>query len=74
MSVNLQKNVVLYGVAAQQLNKITEKGYRLDEAREGHDLGLSICADIVDSYQGQLDFSRSTLGGLKVSVTIPVIH
>ncbi len=60
------------GVASEYLDKITEKGYRLDENREGHGLGLSICADIVDSYQGEIQFTRSMLGGLKVEVQIPV--
>ena len=60
------------GVDAQHLNKITQKGYRLDETRQGHGIGLSICADIVAGYQGTLAFDRAALGGLRVDVIIPV--
>jgi signal transduction histidine kinase len=60
------------GVDTEHFHKITQKGYRLDENREGHGLGLSICADIVASYQGRLDFQRSKWQGLKVEVSLPL--
>lgn len=60
------------GVAVDLLQKITRKGARLDESVEGHGLGLSICVDIVNSYQGTLDFGRSELGGLRAEVGLPM--
>ncbi|ODR85490.1 sensor histidine kinase [Shewanella xiamenensis] len=62
------------GVSDSDLTVITERGIRLDESVQGHGLGLSICKDIVESYQGELSFTHSTLGGLKVSVILPQPH
>lgn len=62
------------GVSDCDLTVITGRGIRLDESVQGHGLGLSICKDIVESYQGELSFTHSTLGGLKVSVILPQPH
>lgn len=61
------------GVDKQKVDLMTMKGYRLDESRQGHGLGLSICADIVQTYQGRLQFGDSKMGGLKVDVCLPLI-
>ena len=37
----------------------------------GTGLGLSIINGVVESFQGNLDFSQSELGGLKVEITLP---
>jgi len=58
------------GLNVEQIEKIKNRGVRLDETIEGHGLGLSICRDIVDSYNGEIQFSQSTLGGLKVTVQL----
>ncbi len=60
------------GVDQQQMEMITSKGVRLDESKQGHGLGLTICADIADSYHGTLSFDKSALGGLKVEVRLPL--
>ncbi|SEI55080.1 Signal transduction histidine kinase [Allopseudospirillum japonicum] len=61
------------GVAAASLALLTQRGVRLDEqAGAGHGLGLSICQAIVESYQGELAFQASPLGGLQVNVRLPL--
>lgn len=73
-SSNGQEQAVLFcieddgeGVDEALLEQLTLRGTKLDEAVTGHGLGLSICKSICDSYQAELTFARSALGGLKVS-------
>lgn len=55
------------------IQHLTKRGIRLDEAIQGHGLGLAIALDIVEFYGGVLQISRSNaLGGLLVSVTLPL--
>lgn len=61
------------GCADADLERIAQRGVRLDEARAGHGLGLAIVRNIVSSYGGELSLGRSSrLGGMLVSVSIPV--
>ena len=60
------------GVPPERAEELTQRGSRLDEAREGHGLGLAIVRDIVDTYRGDLRFhSSQELGGLAVTVSLP---
>ena len=59
------------GCTEAELDRISERGVRLDEGVEGHGLGLAIAKDIVKLYGGTLAFDRSlTLGGFRVRVTL----
>ncbi len=62
------------GLTIQQMKQIDRRGVRLDETVAGHGLGLGICNDIIDTYQGSRSFSESDLGGLMVVVEIPLNH
>lgn len=48
-----------------------KRGKRLDETISGTGFGLAIAKDIVEAYGGDLEMSKSDLGGLKVSVRLP---
>ena len=55
------------------LADLGERGTRLDEAVDGHGLGLSIAREIVDSYDGRLKLGRSdTLGGFSAIIELPI--
>jgi len=56
------------GLAAREIEQILNRGTRLDEATEGQGIGLAVVADIVESYNIELEFSGASLGGLQVSL------
>ena len=83
LSISVNINVVVVtvedngpGVEENHLPHLFEHLYRVDNSRNretgGTGLGLSICAHIVDAHQGKINASRSTLGGLKVTITLPL--
>lgn len=57
------------GVETEELELLTNRGKRMDEATMGHGLGLSIVKDIAEQYEIELTFSHSDLGGLKISLS-----
>ena len=64
------------GIPREHLRRVTERFYRVDEARSresgGTGLGLAIVKHIVERHKGALDL-RSTVGkGTEVTVTLPV--
>ena len=59
------------GISKEKIREIETRGHRLDEAGEGHGLGLSIVREIIDLNNAQITYGRSEkLGGLKVSIRI----
>jgi signal transduction histidine kinase len=60
------------GIDAALRDEVLSRGSRLDEQVAGHGLGLGIVRDIVDAWAGALQLADSPLGGLRVTVSLPV--
>ena len=56
------------GLTDSEIEKILNRGTKLDEASEGQGIGLAVVADIVQSYNIELNFGRGNLGGLQASL------
>ncbi len=59
------------GLEQQQVERILNRGTRLDQSSEGQGIGLAVVADIVKSYKIKMTFDRSALGGLSVMLVFP---
>lgn len=55
-----------------QAEQLLQRGVRADTRVPGQGLGLAAVADIVQAYNGRLLLDRSTLGGAKVIVALPL--
>ncbi len=64
------------GVDPALHEKLFERLYRAESSRSretgGAGLGLSICRNICEAHEGRIDITTSELGGLKVSVYLPL--
>jgi len=64
------------GVAGLHLDKLFDHLYRVEASRNrqtgGSGLGLAICKQIVLAHQGEMKASASNLGGLKVTILLPL--
>lgn len=63
-------------MSEKSLSKLFDRLYRVDESRNkfsgGSGLGLAICAAIVEAHSGKIKAAHSSLGGLAISMTLPV--
>lgn len=59
------------GLDGEQLKSIGQRGKRLDETLSGSGIGLSIAREIAALNGGRLEFGRSPLGGLEVTIILP---
>lgn len=59
------------GIPDDEMERVLQRGQRLDESREGHGLGLGIIQDIVEMYSGKLTLGRSGYGGLSAELNLP---
>ncbi|MDO8352532.1 MAG: HAMP domain-containing sensor histidine kinase, partial [Aestuariivirga sp.] len=59
------------GLSEEGRAKALLRGVRLDSKGNGAGLGLAIARDIVDAYGGELELTRSPLGGLSASARLP---
>lgn len=58
------------GIAADERERLLQRGVRGDERVEGHGLGLAIVLEIVSAYHGEIVIKQSELGGTCASVTL----
>lgn len=56
------------GIPVARRSQLFQRGTRLDTYQEGHGVGLSIVAELVSSYNGDLDVGDSELGGARFQV------
>ena len=61
------------GLTEEERAKVGERGERLDESVPGSGLGLAIVRDISKLYAGFFALNASELGGLKTTLTLPLI-
>jgi two-component system sensor histidine kinase BaeS len=64
------------GISDEQLALIFERFYRAESSRNrasgGSGLGLAICAKIVEAHDGRLYADHSALGGVQITVELPL--
>ncbi|MES2756261.1 MAG: ATP-binding protein [Pseudomonadota bacterium] len=63
-------------VPGEALARLSERFYRVDASRGrdtgGAGLGLALCRRIAEAHGGELAFSHSPLGGLRVQLSLPL--
>ncbi len=59
------------GVPESSFADILQRGIRMDELHPGSGLGLSIVAELMDLYSGQIILGSSPFGGLSVTLRLP---
>ncbi|BFM05752.1 ATP-binding protein [Halioxenophilus aromaticivorans] len=66
------------GVNDDELPKLFDRLYRTDQSRNsatgGSGIGLTLCKNIVEAHGGDITLHHSELGGLQVTVTIPILQ
>lgn len=67
------------GVSTQDLPHLFERLFRTESSRQrrsgdlgGSGLGLAICRSIVQAHEGSIEASHSPLGGLRITLTLPL--
>ncbi|MED5581688.1 MAG: ATP-binding protein, partial [Pseudomonadota bacterium] len=59
------------GIAVDDRQQVVQRGQRADSQAPGQGIGLSVTAELVDLYQGELTISDSDLGGARICITLP---
>lgn len=62
------------GVSPDQLARLGQRGMRLDESIDGSGLGLSIAADILEAFGGDMKFRVREPHGLQVVIALPSVR
>jgi signal transduction histidine kinase len=59
------------GLSPQQREQVGRRGRRLDEAKSGSGLGLSIVVELASLYGGGLNLGTAPIGGLRAELVLP---
>jgi len=62
------------GLEASMCSAVLQRGVRADETAPGTGLGLAIVRDLAELYGGSIALARSPLGGLRATLTLPVVR
>ena len=62
------------GIPESKRELIFQRGQRVDTLRPGQGIGLSVAAEIIEQYDGQITISDSPLGGARMEVTFSRQH
>jgi len=66
------------GVPKEVLNRLFDRLFRVEQSRDrksgGAGLGLSICKALIDAHQGTMRATPSSLGGLRIDITLPLVE
>ncbi len=62
------------GMSDAEAERALQRGIRIDETKPGSGLGLSIVKDIASEYGGNISLSKSSLGGLCATLSIPAVN
>lgn len=79
INARIKENTVLLsveddgpGMTEEECAWVINRGQRLDEQAPGHGLGMNIVSEMARVYQGELQLTRSDLGGLAATVNLPL--
>ncbi|MBW8190996.1 sensor histidine kinase [Neiella marina] len=59
------------GIDPSRREQVFQRGVRLDEKPTGQGIGLAVCADIVESYRGDIRIEESELEGACFVIELP---
>lgn len=59
------------GIEQDQIEKILQRGGRIDESKPGQGIGLSVVADIIEAYRGKIVIDQARLGGAAFRFDLP---
>lgn len=59
------------GIAAEDSDRILQRGVRLDSLAQGQGIGLAVVSDIVQSYGGKITVNAAQAGGAAISILLP---
>jgi signal transduction histidine kinase len=60
------------GLRLDQISQVLRPGERIDESAPGFGFGLPITRELVELHGGDLNLDASALGGLRVTLRLPL--